>query len=385
MAVGEVLNHDRTGDFRFYRDSYENAGRQQSIEAEGLFDIGDFRNVLDDTATATLTVNSQGVDRTVPLLTPAKNYDSWLNLNYYRQHAGDTVPLTYYSHLSALYQQHPSTYLGTLRPNLQKLADQHGVLLLDHTDHEAPRINAELTTIAQKLGVTFTDLSAPDGSNAKHFHYASLAQPIAKDDGTIEPKSMYEAFDQGRASGVLTDDSVSVSSSLSPEDTQQIWDFYEPVFNELSTDDPIYAGFTAAEFNSLMQSPECIKFVYRAGAAVVNLCLLTDIKDCSWMNQFYYKQQFPTEYEQGLIYCSPGVIANPNIAHRASSLQTMGMVGRVIKLAGIEPVLTFACDNISNIQVPRLSEHSLERVGIKTNLSEPVGHQLFRMLKVSRH
>ena len=384
MSVGEVLNHDRTGDFLFYRDSYENAGRQQSIEAEGLFDIGDFRNVLNDAATSALTVNCQGTERTVPLLTPAENYDSWLNLSYYRQHAGGTVPLTYFSHLSPLYQRYPSEYLETLRPNLQSIADQKGVLLLDHTDHEAPRINKELASIARELGLTFTDVVGQDGVDAKHFHYASLAQPIAKDDGAAGPKSMYEAFDQGRANGALTDGSISVSSSLSPEDSQQIWDFYEPVFNQLSIDDPVYAGLNRDEFDTLTQSPDCIKFVYRAGAAIVNLSLIADIKTCSWMNQFYYKQHYPVEYERGQIYCSPGVIANPNIPHQVSSLQTLGMVGKVIKLAGIEPVLTFACDNISNVQLPRLSELALKRAGIKTDFSKPIGHQLFRMLKVSR-
>jgi len=267
---------------------------------------------------------------------------------------------------------------------LQSLADQKGVLLLDHTDHEAPRIDKELASIARELGLTFTDVVGRGGVDAKHFHYASLAQPIAKNDGTIEPKSMYEAFDQGRANGALTDDSISVSSSLSPADSQQIWDFYEPVFDQLSSDDPVYAGLNRDEFNTLIQSPDCIKFVYRAGAAIVNLSLIADIKTCSWMNQFYYQQRYPVEYERGQIYCSPGVIANPNIPHQVSSLQTLGMVGKVIKLAGIEPVLTFACDHISNVQLPRLSELALRRAGIKTDFSKPIGHQLFRMLKVSR-
>jgi hypothetical protein len=368
--------------FHYYRGCYENDGRAQSIEAEGLFDIQAFDAALSDPRSSILSMAVEGSTRHVPLLTPLENA-SWFNTGFYERYNPDNGPAMLYSHLSELYGLDRRSYLRALDLGIRRLADTKGILALDYSDHEAETVEAEIDTIASSLGVTLRDVNGPYGQNTPHFHYASRTEPY--DTGSDTPTnigSLYDAYNFGLSSGLLTDEHVTLIPSLTESDTEQLWSFYHPVFDKLSDDDPVNAGFNEQEFRDLMSSPDCYKFLYKAGAAIVNLCLLTNIKDCSWMNQFYYRQNYRDKYDQGRVLCSPGVIANPNQKQRASSLFTMGLASSLIRLSGIEPVITFACDTESNKQVPKLSQHSLKSKGMRSDFTHPIGHQLFRMFRV---
>ncbi|HEX8182582.1 MAG TPA: hypothetical protein VF575_03190 [Candidatus Saccharimonadales bacterium] len=367
--------------FNLYRQNFENDGRYQSIEAEGIFDENAFGRALHDPRSVILESRSDNAIRRTPLLTPLELLD-WYNLDYHQRYAGTDVPLVYYGHVSALYEQHAGPYTQAMQSGLRRLADQRGVIVVEHTDHEAPIINRQLGALASDLAITLTPVEGPEGEITPHYHYASFARPQEQTTSS-QSLSLYDAYAAGIRENVFSENDAVVAPSLSLADIEQLWSFYKPVFDGLSHDDPVQAGFDEHDFKALMQSPKCIKFLYKEQQDIINLCLFIDIRNCSWMNQFYYKQHFSEQYDAGLVYCSPGIIANPHRARGSTSMHTIGMMGRVIRRAGIEPVITFACDTESNKKVPRISQMAFQRVGIDTDFARPVGHQLFRMLRVS--
>ena len=151
----------------------------------------------------------------------------------------------------------------------------------------------------------------------------------------------------------------------------------------LSSQDPIHSGFTKQEFIDLMNATECVKFLYKIDGTVVNLFFMIEIKQCSWMNQSYFKNKYPQQYAEDRIYCAPGIIANPNVRHKGSSQQTMGLAADVIRLAGIEPVITFACNAGSDKLVPKHTQRFVSEAGLTCDYAQPVGHQIFRMMRVT--
>jgi hypothetical protein len=367
-------------DFRFYRDILEHSSRAQSMETEGIFDEAAFALAMADPRTARLTVETDGTPRTVPLLTPLENVGEQWNQGFFSTYAPNKPP-THYSHLPLALRRHPQAYLEALRPGLERVSRTGGVLVMDYTNEEAPTVDVDLGIITRQLPVTFTAVPGPDGNVTPHFHYASPSKLQTKIDPTYKPASLYAAFDS--LPTTLKGTGMRVQPTLTPKDTERIWEFYDPVFGRLSAKDPILAGFNHQELTEIAASPEYIKFINREGTDIANVCLLVDVRQCPWMNQKFYQSRYPEQYDQGLVLLSPGVITNPNLGSAAASLRTMGMVGKVIARAGIEPVLTFACDTESNKQVPKLSHHCLNKAGVQVNLLEPVSQQSFRMLQVT--
>ena len=368
--------------FEAYRSAYDSFASHHSIEAEGLFDQVDFDRAVSDPNTTLYTPESLGIKATLPLLTNADNYRNWLNMRWYKENLGGSAPIDYLSHLSVLYGADPVAYAEALTVRLQHLADQGGSVIFDHTDHASNRVNSDLGAIALAAGVTLQEHTA--ATESRHFHYASSLTSPNEEPQTQRPDSLQKAYGQGLVSGALQASQTEVVRSLKPADTDQIWSFYKPVFDTLSNHDPIHSGFTEQEFTDLMESTDCVKFLYKADDTIVNLFFMIDIKDCSWMNQTYFKNNFAQQYDDGRVYCAPGIIANPNVRHKGSSQQTMGLAARVIKLSGIEPVITFACNVESNQLVPKHTQRFVTDAGLECDYTQPVGHQVFRMMRVVR-
>ncbi|HSX29702.1 MAG TPA: hypothetical protein VLE73_04035 [Candidatus Saccharimonadales bacterium] len=364
--------------FAYYRECFENPSRQQGAEAEGLFDSSDFRLAYEDPRTTMLDIPTDDSLRTVPLLAPLRNYGD-ANLDFYNRYAGSR-PLMYYNHLSTPFQQSPQAYIAALRPALRQLAAQNGVIVFNHTDLEAHTVNAELTAITDASGLRLTDIHGPEGAATKHYHYASIATPIEKTDVPSTPVSLYSAYAQ--LPDVLQDANVTVSATLPIKDIEQVWGFYEQAFAELTANDPVQAGFSEKDFKNLMQDPSFVKFVYREGNTIGNINIQTDVRNLPWMNQYYYRTTFP-QYEQGLVFCSPGVITNPELRSPSMTIRSASMLGKLIVRSGAESIITFACDTESNKQVPGLARIGLKKGGLQTNFSKPVSHQLFRMASIA--
>lgn len=378
--------------YRHYRALYENVDRPQSIEAEGIYEPAAFRAALEDPRTSVLRQTIQGENVSLPLMTPLENVD-WFNMSYHRRYAGD-VPLAYYSHLSAAYTHNSKAYAAALYPGLEQLADANGVVVLDHTETQAERLNTELQQIMGRVALTLSVVPGADGDSTRHYHYAStVAQRSGHSVRQYGVQSLYDAYTAGRQNGDITDGAVSVVPSLSPGDREHFWEFYKPVFDGLTENDPVDAGLTEAEFAELMDSPECAKFVYKKGGTIANVALIMDVRAASWMNQWYFSRRYPEHYTEGGILYSPGIIRNPETGGLATSLRTIGMLGKVIRLSGTEPVLTFACDTESNQNVPGLSQAAFERANLSVNYArligrqyvpQPIDHQVFRMFRVTR-
>lgn len=367
--------------FGFYRSCFENDTRAQSIESEGIFDIHDFERIIDDTQTVSLDLPNVRV----PLLVPFEKRTDWFNVDFYKKLAADNTRIIYYSHLTDIFNGDPEAYCGALESSLQSLATEHGMLIFEHSDLEASKIERDLRAILGRLGIDYEDLTAKHNTDARHYHYVSrtgLENPAV---GEAGPTDFYSLFEKGLKTGILTSDTpVTVRPSIEADEIERIWEFYDSVNADLSALDPAHAGFGQDELAEVMGAREFVKLINKIGETIVNLCVIVDIRACSWMNQFYYKSNFPGEYETGRVICGVGLLTNPNIKGQlAPSLQTLGMIGKLVCLSQVEQVFTFACNTTSNVHVPALTERSLKRAGLRVDFSKPVGHQLFRALQLS--
>jgi hypothetical protein len=105
------------------------------------------------------------------------------------------------------------------------------------------------------------------------------------------------------------------------------------------------------------------------------------------MNQAYYQNTFPEAYDTGCIYYSPCVVSNPNTSTKTVGMSraTMGLLIRGFVEANVDPVLSFVCDEVSNTQVPKLTEHSVNGTGkLTTDMSYPELLHIFRAFSFKR-
>lgn len=337
-------------EYSSYRALYET--HTEGMETEGIFYESDFASILDDPRTAVLEQTNGG---RVPLLTPFEHRSNWFHETLYRQWAGERTPLYYYNHLPALKQRQSAVYRETLRDAIEQLEREGALIVLDHPESAGDAIAAEMND----MGISITDIPY-ESADTRHFQYASIIQPTLPN---TKP--------------------VTMETCLQATDIEQLWSFYNPSFEAISVVDPVHSGFTEAEFTEVMRSPDFMKFVFRAGETIVNLCLITDVRNCEWMNQAYYKKEFPEKYDSGEVWCSPGVLTNPNATGQAAaSLRTMCAVGRLIADRNKEIALSFVCNSISDKQVPGLSQRSLERVGVRSDFSQPLAKHIFRVCRL---
>lgn len=364
--------------FAYYRGYIEEGADQHSIEADGIFDIADYDAIVADPGTVQIATAD---NVSVPLMTPLGNRSNWFNLTYYQRLLGDDRPFVYYNHLAPVYQADPTAYQQALREPLQKLADRNGVLVFDHSDHAQPRVETQLDEVLAALGISHQTGLEPTAADNLHYHYSSKGTIPggAEQVGGIE--ALYDAakdYHHDSPSGAR----VFVTPELEAQHVEEAWEFYQQVFAQLSQADPVFAGLTEAEFQTVMTEAPYLKAVYMSGQSVVNFCLLTDVRNCTWMNQKYYQDRYPVDYGNGEVLCCPGIIRNPAATEQPaqSSGQTIGIIGRLARQAAIEPVITFACNSISNRQVPRLCENYLWQggLGLQVQTTQPDGHQVFQ-------
>lgn len=371
---------DLNASFGFYRSCFDNNNRRQGLETEGIFDVDDFIRIVQDPDTVNLKLD--GVS--LPLLTPIDRRANWFNLEFYESLADNESDFVYYSHLGNVFKSHPDIYSQSLAAALQSLAAKKGALAFEHSGFEAARVESEVVTLLDNLSLDYSDLTAQEGVDAKHYQYVSGT-------GLIDPKepdgfsNFYTAYEQALKGGLFDPQgSVTLTDRLSDEEIQYVWGFYEDVNLDLSVPDPAHAGFSQDELTEVMQANEFIKLVNKLGGTIVNLCVIVDIRHCPWMNQYYYRSNFPEHYQSGRIICGVGLLTNPNVEHQlAPSLQTLGVVGKLICQSQVEHTFTFACNVTSNRHVPTLTERSLNRAGLQVDFSEPAGHQIFRALQLS--
>lgn len=369
-----------------YRRRMENpVERLLGMEFEGL-EADQFMAAVHDPRSAVLEFASRDDGPlSIPLAVPVE-YMPWVNEPYLgramTKRIGTAPDIYYYNHFPNILSQDPEAYAAALSPVLYRVADGVGAITTDHLHHNTLTTNRDIANIARRLGLKQTDVLGRKKPPARHYQYVSPM--IFADSHRVGQVSanLVSGYQAAVKNGALDDSGpVTVRESLSEEDIESVWPYYQEAFDKLDEIDPVKAGFTHDQFVDVMESADFIKIVHRIGQKIANMCLLADVRSCPWLNQIYYQTEFPEAYENGRVLASPGVITDPAASSRLS-FGTMGMVRTLIELADIEPVITFVCNEESNHQVPRLSHLALNHSGrLITDLQFPTAYQLFRLFQ----
>lgn len=385
MIKGDIIGRERAHSYKLYRQTMEDPDvRTQGMETEGLGEE-EFDAACIDSRSALIAEN----DQVIPLAVSIEHMP-YLNKAYLGNvvgGSGESSPeLYYYNHLAPHLLANTDEYLESMEPLLRRIAGKAGALITDHVHFDKLQHDRDLRYIAARLGYKVVDLLARQKPPVQHYQYASLL--LASDPRRVRdvPFGLIDGYRDAQSRGELDESSnIKVYDRLSQEDIEYVWSYYSPAFGELDVTDPVLSGFNEVQFCEVMQDERFVKIVHRFGGKnIANLALLANLDACPWINEAYFRLNFPEEYSHDQIIVSPGIIADP-AAQSKLSLGTIGMVRQLAEFTGGEPVLTFICDEVSNQQVPGLSHAGLNRSdALLTDFSYPRARQLFRVFQFER-
>jgi len=97
------------------------------------------------------------------------------------------------------------------------------------------------------------------------------------------------------------------------ETRMRLWSIYHQAFNRLNERTPIHhGGFSAGQFEAVLQDVDFRKFLVYAGDELVGVTLLTNVlAKIPWVNAGYFERRYPKRYNEGRIYFLPAVVIDP--------------------------------------------------------------------------
>jgi hypothetical protein len=305
--------------------------------------------------------------------------------DYFAQHYPDVPPDNIYWLVTAPKEHVLDT--GNRR-KLADLATRGGLLAADypvHPDESDEDARAEIA-ISSTLAVAGVDTQDVSKGHA-HYHYESLADPTpppTEINTTPAIEAMLEAHTK------TIEAQASLETVMTDGDIAQIQDFYARAHERIASDSPIISSWPADELAAILKDPDVLKFVSRVGNTILNTMLMQDARHGpagAIVDQGHLAHHWPGQQETGQVLFSPGIFRNPDVDTPqqviTTSNATIGHFGRLIVEAGIRPVITFACNEGSNKNVPRLAHIALNRSGAKVDFRKPVSMQHFRMFQLS--
>ena len=174
-------------------------------------------------------------------------------------------------------------------------------------------------------------------------------------------------------------ENVSLAGSLSADETDTIWQFYDSVHAQLSTVDPTNAGFSRSDFEQIVGSSQFTKVLYRTGQLIINICFVADVRNCPTLTRYIVKSNYPSTYRAGRIFCCIGLLSNPDVkAQMAPSIYTLGLVSKIVKVTAPEAVFSFLCNETSNRYIPKIAAMAIKSAGLKVNFDQPVSQEQFQ-------
>lgn len=347
--------------------------RPQSIEQEGVVDRTAFAAMVRDPA----TVFVPDKDRLVPVLTPAANLTSYVNLAYYHRLPGiGEGPAYYYLHLEHLRRSNAAAYAASLRPAFRELAALNGQILYDFplsrraTDGQVGRLIEEIG------GVCSRHLIDPRANHPRHYHFASPVKLVGRSalHEPLHPLDLYELAAQHPHKR------VEILRALLDADIHYVWPYYAARHEgELDPQDPVAAGFHEADFRDICVTPGYVKAVCRDGTGqIIHMLVVTPVQNCPWLNQRQFERLFPEEYAASRILCGIVAVRKPRSPGGALSLLTLGQIHRLIAIDGQRTVEVGAFDEVSFYSARQLTQLSQKGTGVTVDFEHPSGHHVFR-------
>lgn len=374
--------------FAEYRGLFDRLEAEAGIGMElgGIPDEAAYQTVVNDDSTVFGVVDGQRA----PLLTPASVL-GYVNLDYYKNQEHGTGDAKLWQTCLPANRLDLLTATSRARRAMGRMARQGGVVLFDYVSpaqqetETREKITEPFVHALGQIGIRAT----AHNPSARHYHYHDYMRVIDRPKGrsfrgqTIN--GLWRAY-QTAEPEVAGDFRVVVERKSAPETTEALQRFYNKAHETLNSNDPITANLTDDELKEVMEDPHFLKLLGYERDMLAIALVMVDARCFPYLNQDYLASVYPREHAAGRIICAAVAARNEACKSPALSLQTMGMVGKLMKEARIyNAVLAFACDDVSKRQLPGLSVVSLARQGIavRTNREDYVSTQNYGALGLS--
>ena len=217
-------------------------------------------------------------------------------------------------------------------------------------------------------------------AGASHYNYVSnvlVSEPSVVDSEFC----LVEAMVEFEAKNKNSDSRTSFVLLVDDEDIAVIWAYYSRIFGKLSEDDPIIAGYDEAGLQALMRNEQIVKMVFRgkdnAPVAVGFLCDIRSAADV--FNGQYFTSRYEPQYETGLVHVSPGLVRDESYKFAGSAgLEIFKKLRSFYVHYGIEPVVSFFCNEQSKQTVPRIVQKAMNGSGMALDIALPVSELRYR-------
>jgi hypothetical protein len=377
MPTGPVPS---SSSYKHYRDLIEDSSfRTLSMEFEG-FTQSEFTTAAADPESAVMLDG----ENTVTLAAHASRHKLWSNLAYY--HSKTSGPTFYYNNLPQLLDSRPEEYVKAMAPVVARLEAEQGLLITDHAHPDKDVLDRDVGYIAAAAGLKVTDLLSTKTGSPRHYMYARQLLRVDRAPANLAPTDLVSEYEIAASTGKFQNERALLRRSLDQAEIDQVWTYYDAAFADLNESDPVIASFSKEEFAEMMRDPTYMKFVYGKNDQCDNVLIVSDVRKFpEIMNQAYYAQRFPEAYQNGNVYYSPCVVSNPKVKSIGMSIATMGLLIKNFVNSSVDPVITLVCDEISQTQVPKLTEMSVNRTGqLVTDFTYPDLTQIFRAFSFTR-
>ncbi|HEX8182650.1 MAG TPA: hypothetical protein VF575_03545 [Candidatus Saccharimonadales bacterium] len=354
LAVGTVLGAYKWGKNKFsVSEDTESEPKPHRLAPQRLgLSIEDRDQALQNPDVIKICVEDKntGKKRFEPMLVPLKEL-YWYNRKYLEEQY-DTDKLYYYAHPPIEITQNDNA-----QQIIESVVHDGGVIVYDTVTSDEEVHGDLFETMANANGMVREKLGG--GSQDRYLdQYSGTIQ--YKDQESLEFKPGKRLFDQyveAVENGEINFDPSSgpaMVETIEGEDAEKLWDMYDMPFAHLGKEHPINAGFDHKAFMTVLKDPNVVKVVHREEGKVTGLALfVTDFSHCPWLDETYYRDQYPEAFDTENIYIFTGIVTDKE--HRAGfhSYSLIKLLMQTARLKDSSSVLTFECGDISAKYVPK--------------------------------
>lgn len=323
----------------------------------------------------------------VPVITPIKNVN-WYNGQFFRDNDKKLGEAYHFCAPPSLITSLDPDRLANIREGINVLAQQGASIVFDHKsdNEEVPNaVNELLIQSSVKANEIMLGDKKGEPSSEIHFEVTSGDSRLGVDNKKVDIQETYARMVAER----LVDPSGSIKlmgqEDMTDENLKRLWSIYEVQFGDLTKDDPLRGALTEKEFYEMLLDPKSISITAQERGKIVSLChMVTDLSLCGWLNADYYAKRYPDKLENKLVWFFPGIVSDAESKGAIYSIKIMMHLVKLVKYAGISPVIEFECTDRSSKYVPWLVLRAINMAKVSDINIKETSRYHYRALKLSR-
>lgn len=341
-----------------------NKFREESDQAIkiGVFGI-EVEEILSNPETTVLSYSRDDLDETfMPLLIPINSLE-WYNSKLLCDSYGDESKILLYAHPPLINNtQKVWQFLH------EKLTDGN-VIIFDQYRSDLPTVADFMNKIIHKSENDNYTVEAVGGGDIERKVDVFAGKVSLNGVGNIKnAPTLFEVYEESLNSGEINRDEnngVTIERSLTGDDAERLWQIYQKPFDDLSENDPTYAGFTKSDLLGILENPDIAKIVNRIDGTITTLCFFVqDFKLAPWFNWRYYQKKYPEYATTDNIFMFPGIVSDENMRGNNYSLDVIDFTTKLFAKRDTNFLVTFECTEISTQYIPEIVKSAVEHSGV---------------------